>query len=142
MITHYLKSAIKNIEDLIQFTTNDIEDIKEGKGESIFSRTKLKDELVNSFENKKALIDGELRKLLSASPDSSLEKVLPENDQDLLESMRVGLTKLQGLNTKYAKLVSVVSEFYNSLMDRLFPGELDGYNKTNMQPASLLKIVA
>ena len=46
MLTHYLKTSIKDIEDLIDFTIKDIEDIKQAKHTSIFERTKIKNDLV------------------------------------------------------------------------------------------------
>lgn len=144
MITHYLKSAIKSIDDIIQFTKDDIEDIKKANNNRIFKRTKLKEESVNAFENKKSLLDSELVKIISLQENKGkeLSSLLTKEQNELLEELKEKLVLLQKLNKDYAKMVVVVSEFYNSLLDRLFPSELDGYNKTNPKPASLLKVRA
>ena len=63
MLTHYLETANKLLIDLITTTNNDIEDIKAAHHDTVFTRTKIKDELVRSFENHKSLIDNEIIKI-------------------------------------------------------------------------------
>lgn len=57
MLTHYLHNAIKDIEHLIEQTHKDIEDIKVANHSDIFERTRIKNDLIHSFENKKSLLD-------------------------------------------------------------------------------------
>ncbi len=142
MLLHYLASSIDDIDNLIELTKKDIEDIKEANHELVFERTKIKNDLVKSFENKKSLLDNELIKLVNDSEDSDLEKILQEKEKKLLNDMKLKLGELKDLNKKYAKFVVIISEFYNTLLDKVFPCEMDGYNKTHSKPASILKVSA
>jgi len=142
MLSHYLKSSIEDIENLIELTKKDILDIKEAKHEAIFNRTKIKNDLIKSFENKKSMLDNELMKLVKKSDNKALEEVLGDTEKDMLEKMKDKLSLLKSKNKEYARFVVTVSEFYNSLLDSVFPRDMDGYQKVNSKPASLLKVRA
>ena len=142
MLSHYLKSSIEDIENLIELTKKDILDIKEAKHEAIFNRTKIKNDLIKSFENKKSMLDNELMKLVKKSDNKALEEVLGDAEKNMLEEMKVKLSLLKSKNKEYARFVVTVSEFYNSLLDSVFPRDMDGYQKVNSKPASLLKVRA
>ena len=142
MLSHYLKSSITDIENLIELTQKDILDIKEAKHEAIFSRTKIKNDLIKSFENKKSMLDNELMKLVKKSDNKALEEVLGDAEKNMLEEMKEKLSLLKSKNKEYARFVVTVSEFYNSSLDSVFPRDMDGYQKVNSKPASLLKVRA
>ncbi len=142
MLSHYLKTSIEDIENLIELTNKDITDIKEAKHEDVFKRTKIKNDLVKSFENKKSMLDNELIKLVKNSDNKPLEEILNSSQQDMLEEMKNKLFILKQKNKEYARFVVTVSEFYNSLLDSVFPRDMEGYQKLNHKPASLLKIRA
>jgi len=142
MLSHYLKSSIADIDNLIELTKKDIINIKEAKHENIFNRTKIKDELIKAFENKKSLLDNELIKLVKENDNKPLEEILDESQKDMLTSMKDKLSILKFENKEYGRFVVSVSEFYNSLLDSIFPRDMDGYHKQNHKPASLLEIRA
>jgi hypothetical protein len=142
MLSHYLKTSIEDIENLIELTNKDITDIKEAKHEDVFKRTKIKNDLVKSFENKKSMLDNELIKLVKSSDNKPLEEILDSSQQNMLEEMKNKLFTLKQKNKEYARFVVTVSEFYNSLLDSVFPRDMEGYQRLNHQPASLLKIKA
>ncbi|HIP29903.1 MAG TPA: hypothetical protein EYG93_03150 [Sulfurospirillum arcachonense] len=142
MLSHYLKTSIEDIENLIELTNKDITDIKEAKHEEVFKRTKIKNDLVKSFENKKSMLDNELIKLVKNSDNKPLEEILDSSQQDMLEEMKNKLFTLKQKNKEYARFVVTVSEFYNSLLDSVFPRDMEGYQRLNHKPASLLKIRA
>ncbi len=142
MIPHYLNSVVKNIDDLIRLTKDDIEDIKNAKNESIYNRTKIKDEIIGIFENNKALLDNELVKLIENAQEKELSDILSEEEKQTLDLLKLRLKELQKLNKEYAKFVVVVNEFYSSLFDRIFPTEMDDYKKINPRSFSLLKVTA
>lgn len=142
MIPHYLNSVVKNIDDLIRLTKDDIEDIKNAKNESIYNRTKIKDEIIAIFENNKALLDNELVKLIENAQEKELSDILSEEEKQTLDLLKLRLKELQKLNKEYAKFVVVVNEFYSSLFDRIFPTEMDDYKKINPRSFSLLKVTA
>ena len=128
MLHHYLESAITDLEALLAVTQQDIEDIQEARHEVIFSRTKAKDELVSSFETKKNLIDSEILKFTKESPTVPLPELLDENATELLGQLRESLEKLKDENRRYARMVLAVSEFYNSLLERLLPSQPQDYS--------------
>lgn len=140
MLSRYLNDAIEDIKRLIQITHKDISDIKKAQHEEVFSRTKIKNELIISFEAKKALLDNELVLLTKANPDRELSEILDESDSDNLAKMKDCLVELHVINKKYAKFVVSVSEFYNSTLEAMFPSEVDGYNKNASKPANFLKV--
>ena len=142
MLLHYLTSSISDIENLIELTKKDIKDIKEANHELVFERTKIKSDLVKSFENKKSLLDNELMKLVNGEKGVKLEERLGEEEKNLLNEMKIKLNELKEINRQYAKFVVVISEFYNTLLDKVFPCEMEGYHKTHHKPASILRVRA
>ncbi len=140
MLTHYLQTANELLSDLIETTQYDIEDIKQAKHESVFSRTKTKDELVKSFENHKSLIDNEISKMVKEAENPSLDTLLNEEQRSLLDAMRANLQTLQSTNKRFASMVIAVSGFYTSLINRLIPTEQVGYETHRAKSASYLHI--
>ena len=140
MLSHYLESATKDIESIIRLTEDDIKDIKEAKHSNVFERTKLKEDLITSFQTKKSLLDNELLKLVSANKGVELSDLLSEEEREGLNAMKIKLADLQKLNKEYARYVITVSEFYNSLLDSMFPREMDGYHKAERKRATFLKV--
>ncbi len=142
MISHYLDSVIKNIDDLARLTKDDIDDIKNAKNEEIYNRTKIKDEIIVIFENQKLLLDNELVKLIEKNPDKELATILDKKEKKSLEELKIKLKELHTLNKEYAKFVVVVNEFYSSLFDKIFPTEMEDYKKINPKSFSFLKVTA
>lgn len=140
MLHHYLQNAVNDIDTLINITQQDISDIKEAKHNDVFGRAKTKDELIGSFENKKALIDNEITKLLQENPNRTLDNLLEEEQKALLDEMKTKLHDLKHLNKHYARMVLAVSEFYNSLLERLIPTESHGYEGTKRSASSFLQV--
>lgn len=140
MLQHYLQNAVKDLQSLIEITQSDIDDIKQAKHDVLFSRVKTKEELISSFENKKALIDNEIAKLARENSGKSLEELLPEPVRNLLDDMKSSLSELKKLNKHYARMVLAVSEFYNSLLERLVPTESNGYEGKKRAASSFLKV--
>lgn len=142
MLMHYLNNAIKDIDNLIDLTKKDIEDIKIAQHSNVFERAKIKNDLIQSFENKKSLLDNELMKLIKENSGKSLEELISVEQKELLSSMKLKLSELKLCNKEYAKYVVTISQFYNSLLDSIFPRDMEGYKMANHKPASLLKIRA
>ena len=142
MLTHYLHNAIKDIENLIEQTQKDIAAIKVANHSEVFERAKIKNDLIQSFETKKSLLDNELMKMLKESGQTSLEELLSVEQKELLAQMKVKLSELKTSNKQYAKYVVTISQFYNVLLDSIFPRDMEGYKMADHQPASLLKIRA
>ena len=143
MLSYHLKSALYDLDMLVEMTGSDIDDIRAAKQEPQFARLSLKEEKIRSFESKKAMIDHEISKLMTLNPEKGLENLLSEEQHLQLESLRAKLEALSEINKKYAKMVLTVSAFYNSLLERLVPTEMDGYNAVaSKNSASFLEIRA
>ncbi len=142
MLSYHLKSAVNDLEELVKMSEQDIEDIKLANHEPQFQRRKIKEDMIHSFETKKAMIDHEISKLMTQSPNISLDKLLDENENSYLQNLKTSLATLREVNKKYAKMVLSVSSFYNTLLERLVPTEMHGYQKSTSKSASFLEIRA
>ena len=142
MLLHHLKSAIGDLKDLISITQTDIEDIKEAKQTPQFDRLPLKDEKIKSFESKKAMIDHEISKLMSLNPQKDLTTLLDGEQHNALDQMRNELSNLRVINQQYAKMVLTVSSFYNTLLERIVPTEMNGYQRVASKNPSFLEVRA
>jgi len=140
MLSHHLQSALKDLEDLIQITNSDIQDIKDAKNDAQFSRLSIKEEKLKSFENKKAMIDYEISTLMTRSPDKDLPQLLNEEQHKSLGELKLQLSNLREVNKHYAKLVLMVSNLYNTFLERLVPTEMQGYNKVASKDPSILEV--
>jgi len=142
MLSYHLEAAVNDLEQLVKISEQDIEDIKLAKHTQQFERRSLKEDMIKSFENKKAMIDREISKLMTNNPNVSLDKLLNENENSYLQKLKVALASLRNVNKKYAKMVLSVSSFYNTLLERLVPTEMNGYVKSTSKDASFLEIRA
>lgn len=140
MLSHHLESALSDLKDLIKITESDIEDIKLAQNDPQFERLSLKEEKLKSFENKKAMIDHEISKMMTTNPDKELSKLLNEQQHKLLDDLKIELNNLRDVNKKYAKLVVVVSNVYNSFLERLVPTEMQGYDRVASKESTILKV--
>lgn len=142
MITKQLESAILDIDALIALTRSDIEDIKEAQHERLSTRLQEKERLISSFEQKKAALNSALLKLTQAHAGSPMEDILSLQESDLLTIFKEKLSNLKTVNKEYAKFVVTISEFYNSLIDKMFTLEGNGYDKSTLRPATLFRVSA
>jgi hypothetical protein len=140
MLSHHLQNALTDLRDLIKITESDIEDIQAAQHDPQFDRLALKDEKLKSFEAKKAMIDYEISSLMTANPDLELPQLLNENQHKLLDELKIELNNLREVNKHYAKLVLVVSNLYNTFLERLVPTEMQGYNKVASKDPSILEV--
>ena len=142
MLSYYLTGAVKDLNQLVELSELDIEDIKLARNESQFERRKIKEDTLTSFENKKAMIDHEISKLMTQNPETSLDQLLNEEENKSLANLKTALSTLRDVNKKYAKMVLSVSSFYNTLLERIVPTEMNGYTKQTSKDASFLEMRA
>ena len=140
MLSHHLQNALNDLRDIIKITESDIEDIKNAQHDAQFDRLTLKDEKLKSFETKKAIIDHEISSLIATNPDKQLPDLLNEEQHQLLDELKVELNNLRTVNKHYAKLVLVVSNLYNTFLERLIPTEMQGYQKVASKNPSILEV--
>jgi len=140
MLSHHLQNALTDLKDIIKITESDIEDIQVAQHDPQFDRLSLKDEKLKSFEAKKAMIDHEISSLMTSNPDVELPQLLNEEQHKLLDELKVELNNLREVNKHYAKLVLVVSNLYNTFLERLVPTEMQGYQKVASKDPSILEV--
>lgn len=140
MLSYHLQNALKDLQDLVAITKADIEDIRAAQHDPQFERLSLKDEKLKSFEAKKAMIDHEIASLIAANPTTELPQLLSEEQHTFLAQLKEELNNLREANKHYAKLVLVVSNLYNSFLERVVPTEMQGYNKVASKDPSILEV--
>lgn len=140
MLSHHLQGALNNLRDLIKITELDMQDIKEAKHDSQFERLSLKEETIQSFEQKKAMIDHEISSLMTINPDKDLPQLLNEEQHAALDELKTELSNLREVNKRYAKLVLVVSNLYNTFLEKIVPTEMQGYKKVASKDSSILQV--
>ncbi len=140
MLAFHLQSALKDLDDLIEISQQDIEDIKVAKHDSQFERIGLKEDKIKSFEHRKAMIDHEISKLMRTNTKCDIAELLDDEQQVALQQLKVKLAELSEVNKKYAKMVLSVGTFYNSLLERVVPTEMEGYERVTSKNASFLKV--
>lgn len=140
MLSHHLEGALQDLRDLISITESDIADIKEAKNDQQFERLSLKEEKLKGFESKKAMIDHEISRLMTAQPDKDLPELLNQEQHKSLDELRIELANLRDVNKRYAKFVLSVSNLYNTFLERLVPTEMQGYNQVASKNAAILEV--
>ncbi|MEF3191793.1 MAG: hypothetical protein K6347_04485 [Campylobacterales bacterium] len=143
MLTFYLETANRLVLDLIEMTRRDIGYVKRAEHEELFKHASAKEEVVDSFERHKALIDAEIAKMAAQRPGASIEELLEPSQREELERLRLSLLELKELNRQLGRMVLAVADFYKTLISRIAPGhEGTGYTQTIPQMRSSLQIRA
>ena len=140
MLSHHLQNALNDLRDIIKITESDMEDIKVAKHDAQFQRLSLKEEKLKSFEAKKAIIDYEISSLMTNNSGVELTNLINEEQHKLLDELKIELATLRDVNKKYAKQVLVVSNLYNTFLERLIPTEMQGYTKTASKNPTILEV--
>ena len=140
MLSHHLEKALSDLRDIIKITESDIKNIKQAEHDTQFDRLSLKEEKLKSFETKKAMIDHEISSLMTSNPSVELPKLLNKEQHQLLDELKVELNNLREVNKHYAKLVLVVSNLYNTFLEKLIPTEMNGYEKVASKSPYVLEV--
>ncbi len=140
MLSFHLESACNDLDEIISITEHDIENIKQAQHDEQFNRLSQKEDRLSSFENRKAMIDQEISKLMSQNPQADMAQLLSSEQQSNLDRMKTKLEELRVINQHYAKMVIGVGSFYNSVLEKIVPSEMQGYKKVAASEASILKV--
>jgi len=136
MLSQTLQSINITLDSLIEITTQDIEDIKQAKHNSLFERNQKKEELVKQFTSLKSQIDSILVK--RSQSGKPLEELISPQEDILLGEFKTKLTTFYNIHKKFSKMALLVTNFYNNLMHKISGSEPDiGYE---MKPSSTHQI--
>jgi len=134
MLKQSLTSINKTLENLIEITQNDIQDIKQAKHEMLFERNIIKEELVTQFTTLKSQIDSILVQRNQSGID--LNDMFNEEENILLDEFRNKLQEFYTIHKKFAKMALIVTNFYKNLVHKVNGSEVDiGYQMTNTSSA-------
>lgn len=143
----YLENAINDVDTLIAITRQDLEDIKKAYNDAIFERMEKKDALIASFtQNMDSFRKQVATKLQEVHPNASITDLTQEEKSALVgeectqytAQLHDKLAELKKVNYHFGRISLGVSEFYNSLLEQIFPVQMNGYNKT-LGSSSILK---
>jgi methionyl-tRNA formyltransferase len=123
MLKKTLVSINSVLDELINITKKDIEDIKKANHNALFERNIKKEELITQFSNLKSQIDNILRQR------NEQNQILVNKDEEpLLEEFKSKIKEFHTLHTKFAKMAFTISNFYTNLLHKLTDAKPDiGY---------------
>lgn len=142
MIKEQLSKANALLEELIKITQDDISNIKEAKHDKVSASVEAKNKLIAQFQNAKKELDQSLLKL-SQQGSKNLAQLLDTEDKNQLALMKANLEKLHAINKEYAKLVLIVKDFFDGLLNTMFEnknGTNNAYGDKKTELESLFKI--
>lgn len=131
MLKRYLDTAISILDELIDTTLQDIENIKEAKHSAVDESVRKKGVLVKNFEDTKRSLDKELVNLSKTS--ENLQEALDDEVKANLVLMREKLEILHKVNKEYARHVVLVKEFFDSLTKQMFNLDQNAYTQSVSQ---------
>ncbi|MDL0088366.1 flagellar biosynthesis protein FlgN [Campylobacter gastrosuis] len=131
MLKRYLNTAISILDELIDTTLQDIENIKEAKHSAVDESVRKKGVLVKNFEDTKRSLDKELVNLSKTS--ENLQEALDDEVKANLVLMREKLEILHKVNKEYARHVVLVKEFFDSLTKQMFNLDQNAYTQSVSQ---------
>jgi len=123
MLVNMLQSTNQLLDNLIEITSKDIDDIKKANHQALFERNYQKEELVKRFVELKNGIDSTL-----AERNRNGMPLINPNEEPLLDEFKEKLQKFYTLHKKFAKMAFTVTHFYNNLVHKVTDSQPDiGY---------------
>ena len=127
MLVNMLQSTNQLLDNLIEITSKDIDDIKKANHQALFERNYQKEELVKRFVELKNGIDSTL-----AERNRKGMPLINPNEEPLLDEFKEKLQKFYTLHKKFAKMAFSVTNFYNNLVHKITGARPDiGYNMSS-----------
>lgn len=142
MIKNYLDKSNELLDKLIQQTQDDIQHIQQGKHEQVNQSVENKNKLIAEFQKVKKELDDVLIHL-SEGGKKNLAQLLDEEDKARLALFKKKLENLHNINKEYAKLVLVIKNFFDGLLNTMFDngsGTNNAYGDKKTTPDSLFKM--
>lgn len=134
MLSIQLRQGIETILTIVSITHEEINHIKQAHSKWLFSNTVKKNNLINTFYSKKMEIDNQVAIIKRNNPDLEVKECLNEEEIALFTELEENLIELKAINRTYKRIVSGVGEFYLSMLEKLLPNQMRGYNNiTSLQ---------
>ena len=142
MIKQYLDSSNEILDKLITLTDEDIQNIKQANHDSVPKSVESKNKLIAEFYVVKKNLDNALIQL-SEGGKKDLSVLLDDLDKEKLGEFKKRLKELHKKNKEYAKLVIVVKNYFDGLLNTMFDSESgtnNAYSQRQTDVQSLFKM--
>ena len=136
MLLTKLQQVNETLNKLIEITNQDIENIKEANHEAVFANIMLKEKLALEFQNIKSEID-----YILSTRNRPIEEIFSKEEEIEFDKFRTLLNEFHNRHKFFAKLSFSVTNFYNTLLNKIKGKKQLTYEKTYV-PNSYLKIKA
>jgi hypothetical protein len=134
MLSTLLKQGIETILMIVSITQEEINQIKQAHSKLLFANTAKKNNLINTFYTKKIEIDNQISKIKNNNFNQDMKECLSEEEINLFDELEKNLLELKNINKTYKRIVLGVGEFYLSMLEKLLPNQMKGYdNVTSLQ---------
>ncbi|WP_139451675.1 flagellar protein FlgN [Campylobacter armoricus] len=142
MIKQYLDETNSILEKLINLTIEDITQIQAANHQHVNKSVENKTKLVSDFQVAKKNLDKALIDLSNQGNNKGLDELLDDEDKEKLALLKQNLNTLHQKNKEYAKLVLIIKNFYDNLLNTMFEqnGTNNAYGDKTTIPDSLFKI--
>ncbi|WP_139470572.1 flagellar protein FlgN [Campylobacter armoricus] len=142
MIKRYLDETNSILEKLINLTIEDITQIQAANHQHVNKSVENKTKLVSDFQVAKKNLDKALIDLSNQGNNKGLDELLDDEDKEKLALLKQNLNTLHQKNKEYAKLVLIIKNFYDNLLNTMFEqnGTNNAYGDKTTIPDSLFKI--
>ncbi|AJC87379.1 flagellar protein FlgN [Campylobacter insulaenigrae] len=142
MVKRYLDETNLILEKLINLTIEDITHIQAANHEHVNESVENKTKLIGDFQTAKKNLDQALIDLSNSGNNKGLDELLDDEDKEKLALLKENLNTLHQKNKEYAKLVLVIKDFYDNLLNTMFEqnGTNNAYGDSKTIPDSLFKI--
>ena len=136
MLLTKLQNANEILVNLIEITNKDVENIKEARHDAVFANIILKEKLASEFQNIKNEID-----YILSTRNRPLEEIFNTEEEKEFENFKTLLNEFHKKHKLFAKLSFSVTNFYNTLLNKIKNKKQVTYEKEYI-PNSHLKIKA
>ncbi len=130
MLNTQIRQGIETIVMIVSITREEINQMKQANSKMLFANTVKKNNLINTFYTRKIAIDNQISNIKKDNPDMDMKDCLSEEEINLFTKLEENLTELKEINRVYKKIVSGISEFYLSMLEKLLPNQMNGYHNT------------
>lgn len=142
MLKKQLDKVNATLKELIELTEQDLGDIQVAKHSGVGESVEKKNQLIAQFTQAKKELDATLVKLNNSSP-KGLSEMLDDEDKQKLDTLKKNLQTLHSKNKEYAKLVLIVKDFLDGLVNTMFEtndGTNNAYGDKKTIPESIFKM--